>query len=182
MVLRLRLVGRDWFLAFWYNPHALQMVSPAGDRRHSGVFVVPQLLAQLSANIREYSRQGLHGGKGGGGGRDAPADLARNESIRRARSGLREGSGGRWHRGLLRLLTLSHRARILERVVDFGCMCGWRSGLLGLRRRGCPRSAVVVSLVQLAELFGHFYIFSTGLPGEVVRMGWSRSQRGASAT
>lgn len=31
------------FLAFRYNPQALQMVSPLGARRHNGVVVVPQL-------------------------------------------------------------------------------------------------------------------------------------------
>lgn len=41
---RFKFVGRDWFLAFQYNPHALQIVSPAGERRHNGVRVVPQLL------------------------------------------------------------------------------------------------------------------------------------------
>lgn len=32
------------FLALRYNPHALQMVDPAGDLRHKGVLEVPQLL------------------------------------------------------------------------------------------------------------------------------------------
>ncbi len=41
---RFKLVGRAAFLAFWYSPQALQMVSPCGDLRHRGVRVVPQLL------------------------------------------------------------------------------------------------------------------------------------------
>ena len=41
---RLRLVGREVFRAFKYNPQALQIVEPTGDRRHRGVRVVPQLL------------------------------------------------------------------------------------------------------------------------------------------
>lgn len=41
---RLALVGRGVFRAFRYNPQALQMVDPVGERRHSGVCVVPQLL------------------------------------------------------------------------------------------------------------------------------------------
>jgi len=45
---RFRFVGLDWFLAFQYNPQALQMVSPAGERRQSGVRVVPQLLVFVS--------------------------------------------------------------------------------------------------------------------------------------
>ncbi len=44
---RLRLVGREAFLAFKYSPQALQMVSPCGDLRQSGVRVVPQLLCLL---------------------------------------------------------------------------------------------------------------------------------------
>ena len=48
---RLRLVGRAWFRALRYKPQALQMVSPAGERRHSGVLVVPQLLAFLLASF-----------------------------------------------------------------------------------------------------------------------------------
>ena len=37
-------MGRAAFLAFRYNPQALQMVAPCGDLRHRGVRVVPQLL------------------------------------------------------------------------------------------------------------------------------------------
>lgn len=33
----LRFVGRDVLRAFRYNPHALQIVDPVGDRRQSGV-------------------------------------------------------------------------------------------------------------------------------------------------
>ena len=39
-----RLVGRDIFRAFWYNPQALHIVDPLGDRRQRGVCVVLQLL------------------------------------------------------------------------------------------------------------------------------------------
>lgn len=45
------LVGRGAFRAFRYSPQALQMVEPVGDRRHSGVWVVPQLLYILSATV-----------------------------------------------------------------------------------------------------------------------------------
>ena len=38
------LVGRGVFRAFEYNPQALQIVEPFGDRRQRGVRVVPQLL------------------------------------------------------------------------------------------------------------------------------------------
>ena len=41
---RLALVGRAVFRAFRYRPQALQIVDPVGERRHSGVCVVPQLL------------------------------------------------------------------------------------------------------------------------------------------
>lgn len=41
---RLRFVGRCEFRAFRYRPQALHMVAPWGDRLHSGVRVVPQLL------------------------------------------------------------------------------------------------------------------------------------------
>ena len=37
-------LGRDVLRALRYNPQALQMVLPVGDRRQSGVRVVPQLL------------------------------------------------------------------------------------------------------------------------------------------
>lgn len=47
-VLRLRLTGRCWFLALMYSPQALQTVSPVGERRHSGVCVVLQLLPVVS--------------------------------------------------------------------------------------------------------------------------------------
>lgn len=43
---RLRFVGRAAFLAFKYNPHALQIVAPWGDLRQRGVRVVPQLLSR----------------------------------------------------------------------------------------------------------------------------------------
>ena len=38
------LVGRDVLRAFRYNPQALQIVDPRGERRQSGVWLVPQLL------------------------------------------------------------------------------------------------------------------------------------------
>ena len=41
---RLRFVGRLVLRALRYRPQALQIVEPVGDRRHSGVRVVPQLL------------------------------------------------------------------------------------------------------------------------------------------
>jgi hypothetical protein len=93
VVLRLRLVGRDWFLAFWYNPQALQIVSPAGDRRHKGVLVVPQLLWRWSAKIRKVPVQGLHGSEKG---RDVPADLARNKRVSRDQRMERKGRWGGW--------------------------------------------------------------------------------------
>lgn len=40
----LEFVGRGVFRAFRYKPQALQIVEPVGERRHSGVWVVPQLL------------------------------------------------------------------------------------------------------------------------------------------
>jgi hypothetical protein len=45
---RFKLIGRAAFLAFKYSPQALQMVSPWGDLRQSGVWVVPQLLGLVS--------------------------------------------------------------------------------------------------------------------------------------
>ena len=39
-----KLVGRDVLRAFRYNPQALQIVDPMGERRQSGVWFVPQLL------------------------------------------------------------------------------------------------------------------------------------------
>jgi hypothetical protein len=39
-----KFVGRDVLRAFRYNPQALHIVDPAGDRRQSGVWLVPQLL------------------------------------------------------------------------------------------------------------------------------------------
>lgn len=39
-----KLVGRDVLRAFKYNPQALQIVDPMGERRQSGVWFVPQLL------------------------------------------------------------------------------------------------------------------------------------------
>ncbi len=48
---RFRLVGRAEFRAFKYNPHALHIVAPCGERLQSGVLVVPQLL--LFINYRE---------------------------------------------------------------------------------------------------------------------------------
>ncbi len=46
---RLKLVGRDALRALRYKPQALQIVVPVGERRQSGVRVVPQLLCDLSA-------------------------------------------------------------------------------------------------------------------------------------
>lgn len=37
-------VGLEAFRAFWYRPHALQIVAPWGDLLQRGVLVVPQLL------------------------------------------------------------------------------------------------------------------------------------------
>ncbi len=39
-----KFVGRDVLRAFRYNPQALHIVDPAGERRQSGVWLVPQLL------------------------------------------------------------------------------------------------------------------------------------------
>ena len=44
-------VGLDMFRALRYKPQALQMVEPAGDRRQSGVWVVPQLLSSLVSDV-----------------------------------------------------------------------------------------------------------------------------------
>jgi hypothetical protein len=49
---RLRFIGRWAFLAFKYNPQALQIVSPCGDRRQRGVRVVPQLLCFVRKRTR----------------------------------------------------------------------------------------------------------------------------------
>lgn len=43
--IRFRFVGRATFRAFKYRPQALQIIAPVGDRRHSGVLFVPQLLS-----------------------------------------------------------------------------------------------------------------------------------------
>ena len=44
-------VGLDMFRALRYKPQALQMVEPVGDRRQSGVCVVPQLLDLPISNL-----------------------------------------------------------------------------------------------------------------------------------
>lgn len=44
--IRFRFVGRATFRAFKYRPQALQIIAPVGDRRHSGVLFVPQLLQE----------------------------------------------------------------------------------------------------------------------------------------
>ena len=46
----LKWVGRGVLRDLRYKPHALQMVVPVGDLLHSGVFVVPQLLREVSVN------------------------------------------------------------------------------------------------------------------------------------
>lgn len=45
---RFRFVGRAEFRAFKYNPQALHIVAPCGERLQSGVLVVPQLLLFVS--------------------------------------------------------------------------------------------------------------------------------------
>jgi len=45
-------VGLDMFRALRYKPQALQMVEPVGDRRQSGVCVVPQLLGLPVSYLR----------------------------------------------------------------------------------------------------------------------------------
>lgn len=45
---RLRFAGREVLRAFWYRPQALQMTSPAVERRQRGVLFVPQLLLRVS--------------------------------------------------------------------------------------------------------------------------------------
>lgn len=50
---RLRFVGRDALRALRYKPQALQIVAPVGERRQSGVRVVPQLLNDLSAQRQD---------------------------------------------------------------------------------------------------------------------------------
>lgn len=49
---RFRFVGRAEFRAFKYNPQALHIVAPWGERLQSGVLVVPQLL--FLVNYRLY--------------------------------------------------------------------------------------------------------------------------------
>ena len=50
--IRLRLMGREAFLALRYNPQALHIVDPVGDLRHKGVLDVPQLLISLFSFCR----------------------------------------------------------------------------------------------------------------------------------
>jgi hypothetical protein len=54
---RLRLVGREEFLALKYRPQALQMISPCVDRRHNGVRVVPQLLRTITVSFSAWSNR-----------------------------------------------------------------------------------------------------------------------------
>jgi hypothetical protein len=54
------LVGREAFLAFKYNPQALQMVSPCGDLRQRGVRVVPQLLPSGQSGKRDKVHDSTH--------------------------------------------------------------------------------------------------------------------------
>lgn len=68
---RFRFTGREVFRAFWYKPHALQIVAPFGERRQSGVRVVPQLLQRLVfLHRRAESRVSV-----------IPADLSRHQEI-----------------------------------------------------------------------------------------------------
>ena len=48
-------VGLDVFRAFAYNPQALHIVEPFGDRRQSGVRVVAQLLHVVCQSPPVYS-------------------------------------------------------------------------------------------------------------------------------
>lgn len=52
-------VGLDMFRALRYKPQALQMVEPVGDRRQSGVCVVPQLLG-LPVSYLRFRLQSHH--------------------------------------------------------------------------------------------------------------------------
>lgn len=55
---RVRFVGRSAFLAFKYNPQALQIVEPEGDLRHNGVIFVPQFLKTgESVNTRNRMKE-----------------------------------------------------------------------------------------------------------------------------
>lgn len=55
---RLRVVGLDALRALRYKPQALQIVAPIGERRQSGVRVVPQLLCGLSAQRQDWYFRG----------------------------------------------------------------------------------------------------------------------------
>jgi hypothetical protein len=51
---RFKFVGRAEFRAFKYNPHALHIVAPWGERLQRGVLVVPQLLSLVNYHHHEH--------------------------------------------------------------------------------------------------------------------------------